>query len=75
MPKLKLHMRMADADFARFRQTLKELGRQLLASRAGLLRLNLRSRRNGTTRWTGATTTWAPRGCMSIRARAWWTPI
>ena len=44
MPRLKLHMRLADADFARFRQTLKELGRQLLESRAGLLKLNLRSR-------------------------------
>ncbi len=44
MPKLKLHMRIADADFARFRQTLKELGRQLLVSRAGLLRLNLVTR-------------------------------
>ena len=44
MPRLKLHMRLADADFARFRQTLKELGRQLLVSRTGLLRLNLTSR-------------------------------
>jgi choline dehydrogenase-like flavoprotein len=44
MPKLKLHMRIADGDFARYRQTLKELGRQLLVSRTGLLRLNLSSR-------------------------------
>ncbi len=44
MPKLKLHMRIADADFARFRQTLKELGRQLLVSKAGVLKLNLRTR-------------------------------
>ncbi len=44
MPKLKLHMRIADADFGRFRQTLKELGRQLLASKAGMLKLNLRTR-------------------------------
>jgi choline dehydrogenase-like flavoprotein len=44
MPKLKLHMKLADADFARFRLTLKELGRQLLASRAGMLKLNQRSR-------------------------------
>jgi choline dehydrogenase-like flavoprotein len=44
MPKAKLHMHISDADFARFRQTLKELGRQLLASRAGLLKLNLRTR-------------------------------
>ncbi|MDE2181800.1 MAG: GMC family oxidoreductase [Alphaproteobacteria bacterium] len=44
MPKLKLHMRIADSDFAHFRQTLKELGRQLLESRAGMLRLNLKTR-------------------------------
>jgi choline dehydrogenase-like flavoprotein len=44
MPKLKLHMRISDADFEHFRLTLKELGRQLLESRTGMLRLNLRSR-------------------------------
>jgi choline dehydrogenase-like flavoprotein len=44
LPKLKLHMRIADSDFAHFRETLKELGRQLLASRIGMLRLNLRDR-------------------------------
>jgi choline dehydrogenase-like flavoprotein len=44
MPKTKLHMRIADSDFAHFRETLKELGRQLLASRTGMLRLNLRER-------------------------------
>ena len=44
MPKLKLHMKIADTDFAHFRQTLKELARQLLVSRAGLLRLNLKTR-------------------------------
>jgi choline dehydrogenase-like flavoprotein len=44
MPRLKLHMRIADSDFARFRLTLKELGRQLLAAHTGLLRLNLRTR-------------------------------
>jgi len=44
MPKPKLHMRLADTDFAHFRETLKELGRQLLASRTGMLRLNLRDR-------------------------------
>jgi choline dehydrogenase-like flavoprotein len=44
MPKLKLHMRIADTDFAHFRETLKELGRQLLASRTGMLRLNLKAR-------------------------------
>lgn len=50
MPKAKLHMKIADADFARFRQTLKELGRQLLESRAGMLKLNLRTR----SEWLGA---------------------
>ncbi|MBU6299585.1 MAG: GMC family oxidoreductase [Alphaproteobacteria bacterium] len=44
MPKLKLHMRIADSDFAHFRGTLKELGRQLLASRTGMLRLNRKER-------------------------------
>lgn len=44
MPRLKLHMRLADSDFARFRQTLKELGRQLLEARTGMLRLNLKTR-------------------------------
>lgn len=44
MPRLKLHMRLADADFARFRKTLKELGRQLLESRVGMLKLNLKTR-------------------------------
>jgi choline dehydrogenase-like flavoprotein len=40
LPRLKLDMRIADSDFALYRQTLAELGRQLLASKAGLLRLN-----------------------------------
>jgi choline dehydrogenase-like flavoprotein len=44
MPRSKLHMRIADSDFANFRATLKELGRQLLASRVGMLRLNLKER-------------------------------
>ena len=44
MPRLKLHMRIADSDFAHFRATLKELGGQLLASRTGMLRLNLKER-------------------------------
>lgn len=44
MPKLKLHMRIANSDFAHFRETLKELGRQLLVSRIGMLRLNLKER-------------------------------
>jgi choline dehydrogenase-like flavoprotein len=44
LPRLKLDMRIADEDFARFRRTLSELGRQLLASKAGLLRINCNRR-------------------------------
>jgi len=44
MPRLKLHMRIADSDFARYRTTLKELGRQLLSSGAGMIRLNRKTR-------------------------------
>ena len=44
MPRLKLAMRIADSDFTLYRLTLKELGRQLLASRAGMLHLNLSHR-------------------------------
>lgn len=44
MPKLKLNMRLADQDFAKYRLTLKELGRQLLVSRIGMLKLNLHTR-------------------------------
>ena len=40
LPRLKLDMRIADSDFALYRRTLAELGRQLLASKAGMLRLN-----------------------------------
>jgi choline dehydrogenase-like flavoprotein len=44
MPRLKLDMRIADSDFAHYRQTLAELGRQLLAVRAGMIRLNYSAR-------------------------------
>ncbi len=44
MPRLKLNMRISDADFTHYRQTMKELGRQLLAARTGMVRLNLKSR-------------------------------
>lgn len=44
MPQVKLHMKIADADFDHFRLTLKELGRQLLESRIGMLKLNLKTR-------------------------------
>jgi choline dehydrogenase-like flavoprotein len=40
MPRLKLDMRVSDDDFENYRQTLKELGRQLLAARAGMIRLD-----------------------------------
>jgi choline dehydrogenase-like flavoprotein len=40
LPRLKLDMRIADEDFALYRQTLAELGRQLVASRAGMLRIS-----------------------------------
>ncbi|HEX4077863.1 MAG TPA: GMC family oxidoreductase [Rhizomicrobium sp.] len=44
MPRLKLDMRVSDEDFAHYRNTLKELGRQLLAARTGMIRLLHRSR-------------------------------
>lgn len=44
LPKIKLNMRLSDSDLAQFRSTLKELGRQLLESRTGMLRLNLKER-------------------------------
>lgn len=44
MPRLKLEMRLADSDFAQFRNTIEELGRQLLESRTGLVRLTRKSR-------------------------------
>jgi choline dehydrogenase-like flavoprotein len=44
MPKVKLNMRLADSDLAHFRSTLKELGRQLLESRTGMVRLNRKER-------------------------------
>ena len=40
MPRLKLKMRMSDANFQQYRLTMKELGRQLLGARAGMIRLN-----------------------------------
>ena len=40
MPRLKLNMTIADDDFARYRRTLAELGRQLLAARTGMIKLN-----------------------------------
>ena len=40
MPRLKLDMRISNQDFSRYRLTLEELGRQLLASKAGMLRIS-----------------------------------
>ena len=39
MPRLKLAMTIADSDFTHYRRTMSELGRQLLASRTGMIRL------------------------------------
>ncbi|GAA0540389.1 choline dehydrogenase-like flavoprotein [Rhizomicrobium palustre] len=44
LPKIKLTMKIADEDFEQYRATLAELGRQLLAARTGMIRLNLSSR-------------------------------
>ena len=44
MPRLKLSNHVSDSDFARYRLTMKELGRQLLAARTGMIRLNYKSR-------------------------------
>ena len=42
LPRLKLSMRMAEADFTLYHDTLKELGRQLLSSGTGMLKINRR---------------------------------
>ena len=44
MPRLELAMRISDDDFARYRETLRELGRQLLAARTGMIRLDCKTR-------------------------------
>jgi choline dehydrogenase-like flavoprotein len=44
LPRLKLAMRVADSDIAHYRQTLTELGRQLLAAKIGMLRINYHTR-------------------------------
>jgi choline dehydrogenase-like flavoprotein len=44
MPRLNLDMRVSDEDFVHYRNTLKELGRQLLDARTGMIRLLHRSR-------------------------------
>jgi len=40
LPRLKLAMRMADSDFHLYHTTLREMGRQLLASKAGMIRIH-----------------------------------
>lgn len=50
MPRLKLSNHISDTDFARYRLTMKELGRQLLAARSGMIRLNYKTR----TEWLSA---------------------
>jgi choline dehydrogenase-like flavoprotein len=44
LQRLRLESRIDDLDFLRYRLTMKELGRQLLAARIGMVRLNRRSR-------------------------------
>ena len=44
MPRLKLDMRISDGDFGRYRETIKELGRQMLAARSGMIRLDRKTR-------------------------------
>ncbi len=50
MPRLKLHNHVSDSDFERYRATMKELGRQLLAAGTGMIRLNYDTRKE----WEGA---------------------
>lgn len=44
MPRLNLNMTISDDDFARFRKTLAELGRQLLAAKSGMIHLSYSQR-------------------------------
>lgn len=44
MPRLKLDMRISDEDFARYRATLAELGRQMLEARTGMINLHHKTR-------------------------------
>lgn len=45
LPRLKLNMTISDSDFAHYRDTMKELGRQLLLAKSGVIRLNQTSRK------------------------------
>lgn len=44
MPRLNLDMRVANSDFQHYRDTLTELGRQLMLARSGMIRINRKSR-------------------------------
>jgi choline dehydrogenase-like flavoprotein len=50
LPRLKLTNRVSDSDFGRYRDTMRELGRQLLAAGTGMIRLNYATRAE----WEGA---------------------
>jgi len=58
-PRLKLHITTPDRDFELYRLTLRELGRQLLVSKVGMLRLNHATREE----WLAASLK---------RPRDWW---
>jgi choline dehydrogenase-like flavoprotein len=51
LPRLKLNMHMTEADFTPYHDTLRELGRQLLASGAGMLKINRRETWSGNMDW------------------------
>jgi choline dehydrogenase-like flavoprotein len=51
LPRLKLNMRVAENDFHLYHQTLREMGRQLLASGAGMLKINRRQDWSKTMDW------------------------
>jgi choline dehydrogenase-like flavoprotein len=44
MPRMRLNMTVSDADFAHYRETMAELGRQLLAAGTGMIRLDRKAR-------------------------------
>lgn len=44
MPRLKLFNKVSDRDFQRYRDTMREFGRQLLAAGTGMIRLNYSTR-------------------------------
>jgi choline dehydrogenase-like flavoprotein len=50
MPRLKLHVTTPQADYEQYRITLAELGRQLLVSKAGMVRLHYQGRAD----WLGS---------------------